>query len=280
MTEKETRELNKFAVQIRMGITTQLVKRGFGHIGGCFSCAELFAVLYGTAMNIDPKNPARENRDRLIISKGHAGPAAYAALALKGYFPTDWLLTLNEGGTRLPSHCDRLKTPGIDFSTGSLGQGLSAGAGIACAYTMDKRTDTVFVLLGDGEIQEGQIWEAAMSAAKYRLGNLIAFVDYNKIQLDGTVEAIMPLGDLDRKWLDFGWHVQRVNGHDVASIKAAIDIAKSMRGQPSVILLDTIKGCGAEEVVSKKHLNHHMHIDAALGNRIMDVLETELKKFA
>jgi transketolase len=276
MEETKIREAKKFAVRIRIAVMKQLIQRGFGHIGGCFSCAELFAVLYSGVMRIDPERPLMEERDRLIISKGHAGPAGYAALALKGYFPMDWLLTLNEGGTRLPSHCDRKKTPGIDFSTGSLGQGLSAGAGIAYAYALDKKENDIYVLLGDGELQEGQIWEAVMAANKFALGHLYCFVDANKIQLDGTTDEIMPLLSIAGKFQAFGWHTQEVNGHDVASLYAAIDIARGIQNRPCVIIMNTVKGYGAEEISSLKHLSHHMHISKEQGERIVSALEKQL----
>jgi transketolase len=277
--EQWAKETKKFALQIRIELMTQFNAKGDGHIGGCFSAAELFAVLYNGIMRIDPKKPDREDRDRLVISKGHAGPTAYAALAIKGFFPKEWLLTLNQGGTRLPSHCDRNKTPGIDFSTGSLGQGLSAGCGMAYGFALDKKDNDVFVLLGDGELDEGQIWEAAMSANKFKLDRLYCFVDANKIQLDGTTDEIMPLGDITQKFRDFGWHTQEVDGHDVVSIRDAVEIARRVKGRPCVIVLDTIKGYGAAEISSRSHLCHHMPIPKELGEKICRDLTAELKQY-
>ncbi len=272
-------ETEKFALKIRLQTMIQMKKRGFGHIGGCFSCADLIAVLYNGAMNIDPQNPEWRERDRLIVSKGHAGPTVYAALALKGYFPMDWLMTLNEGGTRLPSHCDRKKTPGIDFSTGSLGQGLSVAVGAAYGFRMDQRENDVYVLLGDGEIQEGQIWEAAMAAAKYKLNNLYCFIDANKYQIDGSTDEIMPLLDIAEKFRAFGWQAQEVCGHSVSALFAAIDIAKEAKDKPSVIVMHTVKGYGYEEISNQKHLNHHMSISEELGEKAIRSLKRQLAHY-
>ena len=269
-------ETNKFALLIRMETMKMLGHRGFGHIGGCFSCADLLAVLYNEVMKFDPKEPDWEDRDRLIISKGHAGPSAYSTLALKGFFPKEWLLTLNEGGTNLPSHCDKTKTPGIDFTTGSLGQGLSIGVGVAYAYKMDNKPNSVYVLLGDGEIQEGQIWEAAMSASKFALDNIYCFVDANGYQIDGSTDEIMPLGDIAEKFRSFGWHTQQVDGHDVDSIGASIDIAKKVNNKPCAIILDTIKGFGYDEISDIKNLNHHMAISKELCERALEKFERDL----
>jgi len=266
----------EFALKIRIEIMKMLGHRGFGHIGGCFSCADLFAVLYNGVIRIDPQNADMDSRDRFLISKGHAGPTAYATLALKGFFPKDWLLTLNEGGTRLPSHCDRAKTPGIDFTTGSLGQGLSVAVGVAYAYKMDKKDSAVYVLLGDGELQEGQIWEAAMAASKYRLSNICCFIDANKYQIDGSTDEIMPLIDIAEKFNAFGWYVQQVDGHDVLSIKSAIEIAKKAKNKPCAIILDTIKGYGYEEISSLNNLSHHMVFSEGLCKRVIEKLEKEL----
>jgi transketolase len=184
-----------------------------------------------------------------VLSKGHAGPALYSALALKGFFPVDWLHTLNAGGTNLPSHCDRNRTPGIDMTTGSLGQGLSAACGIALANRIDGRKAFTFAVIGDGESDEGQVWEAAMFARHSKLSRLIAFTDYNKMQIDGTTESVLDLGELEEKWAAFGWATARVDGHDVEAIDNAIGEAKlraeTAGGVPAMIILDTIKGKGA-----------------------------------
>lgn len=215
-----------------------------GHIGGAVDLCELLAVLYYHVMNIDPQNPTMWERDRFILSKGHGGPALYSTLALKGFIPIEELDTLNRPGTNLPSHCDMNLTTGIDMTTGSLGQGFSCAVGMAIAARAENLPSYIYTCIGDGESQEGQVWEAAMLAASQCLGNLIAFTDYNKMQIDGYIEDINGLHPLDAKWEAFGWHVQSVDGHDVAQIAYAIDNAKKIKNKPSMILLNTIKGKG------------------------------------
>ena len=236
--------LEAFAKEIRITTLKELGHLGFGHLGGAMSIVEVLAVLYGEVMKIDPKNPQWEERDWLVLSKGHAGPALYATLALKGYFPREMLFTLNQGGTKLPSHADRNLTPGVDMTTGSLGQGFSTGLGVALGHRLDGKDNNVYIILGDGECQEGQIWEGVLYGGNAKLDNLIVFVDYNKQQLDGFIDQINPLGDLRAKWEEFGWHAQEVDGHDVGAIYTAIQAAKATKGKSSVIILDTIKGKG------------------------------------
>lgn len=239
-----------------------------GHIGGAVDLAELLAVLYYHEMNIDPDNPAMRERDRFILSKGHSGPALYSVLAMKGYIDMAELDTLNRPGTNLPSHCDMNRTRGVDMTTGSLGQGFSCAVGMAIAARMDGLPSYIYTCIGDGESQEGQIWEAAMLAASHRLDNLIAFTDYNKMQIDGYVEQINGLHPLDKKWEAFGWHVQSVNGHDVEQIVYAIENAKKIKNLPSMILLNTIKGKGCsfcENMLSShsvKNITEEMWKDA------------------
>ena len=247
MTEKLTvLETKKFAVQIRMEVCKMIATVPAGHLGGSLSIADALAVLYGGRLTHDPKNPKWEGRDWLVMSKGHCGPALYATLALRGFFPVEMLATLNKPGTDLPSHCDRNHTPGIDMTTGSLGQGASTAAGAAFGLRMDGKDNKVFLILGDGEIQEGQVWEMAMTAASRKLDNLIAFVDYNHLQIDGRTDndEVCCLGDIGAKFRAFGWYEQMVDGHDVEQIGAAIDKARANKGCPSVIILDTIKGKG------------------------------------
>ncbi|HBG02187.1 MAG TPA: transketolase [Firmicutes bacterium] len=253
----DQKRLADFARQIRVTTLKELGHLGFGHLGGAMSVVELLAVLYGDVMKIDPQNPAWEERDWLVLSKGHAGPALYATLALKGYFPEEMLLTLNQGGTKLPSHADRNLTPGVDMTTGSLGQGFSTGLGVALGHRLEGKDNSVYIVLGDGECQEGQVWEAVLYAGNAKLDNLIVFVDYNKQQLDGFVEDINPLGDLGAKWEAFGWHAQEVDGHNVAEIYGAIKQAKAAKGKSSVIILHTIKGKGCH-FAEGVELNHHM----------------------
>lgn len=239
---QSVKELNIFAAQIRKAALRAMNAFEGGHVGGSMSMAELMAVLYGGCMKIDPQNPAWDARDWLIVSKGHCGPAVYGTLALKGYFPEDELETLNKEGTRLPSHCDRNRTPGIDMTTGSLGQGFSCATGVAWGMRYKQMPNTVYTLVGDGECDEGQVWEAALFAATKKLGNLIAFIDRNQKQLDGPTEEICDVGDLRQKFEDFGWHAQEVDGHDVHAIIQAIEAAKQVSDQPSMIVLHTVKG--------------------------------------
>lgn len=268
-------ELKNLATNIRITALKGLRELGFGHIGGTMSMAELMAALYGECMDIDPKNPDWEDRDWYIQSKGHSGPAVYAALALKGYFPEEEMLTINQGGTNLPSHCDRNKTKGIDMSTGSLGQGMSTAIGVALGNALKKKDNYTYLLLGDGECQEGQVWEGAMFAAQKNLDHLIAFVDYNKKQLDGYVKDICDLGDIAKKFEDFGWHVQSIDGHDIEGIVNAVNEAKENKGKPSMIVLNTIKGKGcnfAEDVL----YNHHMRFTKEQADEAIAVLESQL----
>jgi len=236
--------LKSKALEIRKMTIEEIGMLGSGHIGGAMSLVELLTLLYFDRMKVDPHNPRMEDRDQLVVSKGHAGPALYATLALKGFFPADWLSTLNRGGTRLPSHCDRNQTPGIDMTTGSLGQGFSAAVGIALGVRLDHKPTRVYTVIGDGESDEGQIWEAALFAGNQKLANLTAFTDYNKQQLDGYTKDIADLDDLPAKWQAFGWFVQRVDGHDLAALDAAIDRAIAVTDKPSMIIMDTIKGKG------------------------------------
>ncbi|MDR0561498.1 MAG: transketolase [Spirochaetaceae bacterium] len=243
------------ALEIRKMTIEEIGALGTGHIGGAMSIADLLALLYFHRMRIDPQQPRMADRDQLVVSKGHSGPAVYAALALKGYFPKEWLLTLNQGGTKLPSHCDRNLTPGIDMTTGSLGQGFSAALGIALGLRMDKRDAKVYTIIGDGESNEGQIWEAALFAGFQGLSNLIAFTDYNKQQLDGYVKDILNLEDLSAKWNAFGWYTQRVDGHDIAALDDAVGNALAQGKKPSMIIMDTIKGrgCSFAEGIQNNH---------------------------
>jgi transketolase len=237
--------LEEKAKEIRKHTLECIGSLGVGHVGGSLSIVDALSVLYFDQMNIDPKNPKMADRDRFVLSKGHAGPAVYAVLAIKGYFDKALLSTLNQSNTNLPSHTDMNKTVGVDMTTGSLGQGFSAAVGMAVAAHMDNASFNIYAMIGDGESQEGQIWEAAMLAGSRKLDKMIAFTDYNKMQIDGTVEDINGLHPLDKKWESFGWHTQVVDGHDVMAIKAAIELAKETKGKPHMIILDTIKGKGA-----------------------------------
>lgn len=271
LSSTQLEKLQGFANEIRKKTIYEIANLGVGHIGGALSIVEILALLYGREMQVRPEQPDWQNRDLLVLSKGHAGPALYATLSLRGFFPDAWLETLNQGGTNLPSHCDRTKTPGIDMSTGSLGQGLSAACGMAYARNIDKNPCYVYAIIGDGESQEGQNWEAAMFASHYKLGHLIAFTDYNKLQIDGTTDEIMSLGDIRAKWQAFGWYTQRVDGHDFQQMHDAIQNAKRQE-LPSMIILDTIKGKGADFCEGMVG-NHNMKVDMATAMQAISKLE-------
>lgn len=260
--------LREKAREIRELTIKEIGQLSVGHIGGAVDLAEMLAVLYYHEMNINPENPTMQERDRFILSKGHGGPALYSVLAMKGYIDKAELDTLNRPGTNLPSHCDMNRTRGVDMTTGSLGQGFSCAVGMAIAAKMDGLPSYIYTCIGDGESQEGQIWEAAMLAASHRLDNLIAFTDYNKMQIDGYIEQINGLHPLDKKWESFGWHVQSVDGHEVEQIVYAIENAKKIKNLPSMILLNTVKGKGCyfcENMLSShsvKNITEEMWKDA------------------
>ena len=249
------------AKEIRKLTVKCIANLGVGHIGGCLSIADLLSVLYYQVMNVDPTNCKQEGRDRLIVSKGHAGPAIYATLASKGFFDLDELKTLNQLNTNLPSHCDMNKTPGIDMTTGSLGQGFSAAVGIAIGSKLKKDGAYIYTIIGDGESQEGQIWEAAMYAAHKKLDNLIAFTDNNQLQIDGPTKEINNLEHLEEKWSAFGWDVYSIDGHDINSIYDSINKAKLIKNKPSMIILNTIKGKGVSFVEEAYVGSHNMKIN-------------------
>jgi len=236
--------LKNTARQLRIDALTMIHTAKSGHPGGSLSAADIIAVLYFHILNIDPKNPRWPDRDRFIMSKGHACPIWYAALAEKGYFDKSHLSTLRKINSILQGHPDMNKTPGIDMTTGSLGNGLGAGAGMALAARVLKKSYYTYVLIGCGELDEGVLWESAMSASKFKLDNLIAILDYNKLQLDGTNDDVMPTEPVVDIWVSFNWHTQRINGHDINQIIDAISIAKSVKDKPSIIIADTIKGKG------------------------------------
>lgn len=256
-------DLHEMTKQVRIDTMRCIGSIGTGHIGGCLSVVDVLTVLYFKYMRVDPRDPRMEGRDRLVLSKGHAGPALYAVLANKGYFDKEVLLTLNQGGTSLPSHCDMNKTPGVDMTAGSLGQGFSCAVGIAKASQLRGDGATVYAILGDGESQEGQIWEAAMWARQQKLDNLIAFTDYNKMQIDGTTAEICDLEPLDAKWRAFGWNVIVVaDGNDVDQIDAAIAAAKANTGAPTMVILHTVKGKGVAIAEAKGVGSHSFSVTA------------------
>lgn len=229
---------------IRRHIISMIHSAGSGHPGGSLSAADIVTTLYFREMRLDPERPDWPDRDRFVLSKGHAAPVLYAALAERGYFPVEDLMTLRKLGSPLQGHPDMKKLPGVEMSTGSLGQGLSAANGMALAAKLDDRDYRVYVLLGDGELQEGQVWEAAMAAAHYGLDNLTAFVDFNGLQIDGPVTEVMSPLPLPEKWRAFGWEVIEIDGHDVEQIIEAVAKAKNVKGRPTVVIAETVKGKG------------------------------------
>ncbi|AEF95373.1 Transketolase [Desulfotomaculum nigrificans CO-1-SRB] len=244
MEQQKIASLQERAKTIRRYIISMLGEAGSGHPGGSLSAADIVTVLFFDTMKLDPKNPHWPGRDRFVLSKGHAAPVLYAALAERGFFEKDELLTLRKLGSRLQGHPDMKKLPGVEMSTGSLGQGLSAAMGMALGLRLDGGEQRVYVLLGDGEVQEGQVWEAAMAAGHFKLDNLTAFLDYNNLQIDGPVDVVMDVAPLPEKWRAFGWHVIEIDGHDIAQILAAIEEAKSTKGKPTMIIARTVKGKG------------------------------------
>lgn len=244
MRQIDENYLKRTARQIRRNIITMLAESASGHPGGSLSAVEIGTYLYFHEMNVDPADPHAPDRDRFVLSKGHAAPLLFSLLAEKGFFPREELLTFRKINSRLQGHPDMKKAPGVDMSTGSLGQGFSASVGMALAGKLDKKDYRVFVLLGDGEVEEGQVWEAAMSAAHYKLDNLIAFLDYNRLQIDGTIDEVISPEPLDKKFEAFGWHVINIDGHSFTEIAQALDEAKNVKGHPVIIIAGTIKGKG------------------------------------
>lgn len=236
--------LEKIANDIRKDIIEEVYLAQSGHPGGSLSCADILTVLYFNQMNINPQKPDAEGRDRFVLSKGHCSPALYATLARKGYFDKELLKTFRKIGSNLQGHPDMNKVPGVDMTTGSLGQGLSSAVGMALASKMDSAGCRIYCLLGDGEIEEGQVWEAAMSASKNKLDNLCAILDYNHLQIDGKVEDVAGLVDVQAKFESFGFKVINVDGHNIEQLIQAFSIARHQKGMPSIIIANTIKGKG------------------------------------
>lgn len=272
------RDLEDFAFRIRIACVEELKSLGFGHIGGSLSIADVLSVLYGHKMRIDPKNPGWPERDKLVCSKGHAGPAVYATLALRGYFPMEMLQTLNKPGTHLPSHCDKNLTPGVDMTTGSLGQGTSLAVGMAMGDALKGRDSRVYLITGDGEVNEGQVWEAAMLAEARKVDNLYWFVDDNKKQLDGPTDKILPIGDIACKFEAFGFDTQRIKGNDVESIYGALEKAEAVKGRPHAIILDTIKGKGVK-AVEETASNHSMTVAPEVFDEWLASLRLDYQAF-
>ena len=271
------KELQRFALEIRIGAVEEFKARGFGHVGGSLSVADALAVLYGAVMKYDPKNPKMEDRDKLVCSKGHAGPSVYAALGLKGFFPYEDIKTLNQPGTNFPSHCDRQKTPGVDMTTGSLGQGTSLAVGMAMGDKLKGRDSRTFLIVGDGESDEGQVWEAAMFTAAKKVTNLVWLIDNNKKQLDGYTKDILDSGDLRAKFEAFGFEAVRIDGNDLGQLYDAL--TKKAEDKPIAVILDTVKEKGVKEVEETMG-NHSMNVPAETYDKWLGELRAELAALA
>jgi len=244
MEENVKKQLMRTAVQIRKGVITAVASASSGHPGGSLSITDIMTYLYFVEMKIDPKNPKDPDRDRFVMSKGHCSPALYSTLANRGFFPVEDLTGFRQAGSYLEGHPNMDKVPGVDMSTGSLGQGNSAAVGMAIAGKLDKKSYRVFAALGDGELEEGQVWEAAMAAAHYKLDNLTAFVDYNGLQIDGKITDVMNPEPIADKFRAFGWEVIAINAHDFDEIEKAVAHAKATKGKPTMIVAHSVKGKG------------------------------------
>ena len=273
MTSAEIQDLQRFALQIRIGILDQIKALGFGHIGGSLSIADALAVLYGRVMRYDAKKPRLPQRDKLVCSKGHAGPAVYAALALKGFFPYEDLKLLNTPGTFLPSHCDKNLTPGVDMTTGSLGQGTSLAVGLALADRFRGYDSRTFLIVGDGEANEGQLWEAAMFAAAKKVTNLTWLIDANGKQLDGPTSDVLEPFDFEEKLRAFGFDAVSIDGNDVVQLEAAL--TRRPIGRPIAIVMHTVKGKGVAEI-EQTAANHSMAPPQESLDRWLAQLRAEL----
>lgn len=261
---------------VREDIVTMTHDAGSGHPGGSLSAVEIMTALYfGGIMQVDPENPDWEDRDRFILSKGHVAPVVYSVLARRGFFPVSAMKTLRRMGSILQGHPHMASTPGLDCSAGSLGQGLSVANGIAMAFRKKQKKQRVYCLMGDGELQEGQIWEAAMTAPQHKLDNVCAIVDYNHVQLDGTIEEIKDLGDLALKWKAFGWNVIETDGNDIASVMDAFELAKTIKGRPSLILAHTIKGKGVSFMENDCNWHGTAPDDEQLAAALKEIREAE-----
>jgi transketolase len=269
MLAGEKEDLEARCREIRAWVCRMIGEVGVGHVGGSLSVVEAVVTLYRRHLRVDPTMPQKPDRDRFVLSKGHSGPTLYAVLALEGFFPISELVTLNQPGTSLPSHPVSWKTPGVDMTTGSLGQGFSAAVGIAAGQAMRGSDARVYAIAGDGECQEGQIWEAALLGAHQKLGNLIGFVDDNDANLDGPASAINRLEPLGEKWKAFGWRTVEIDGHDVEAVDDAIAEAKAYAVGPSMIVLHTRKGCGVSYFEKLGYASHSVPVDHDLMTKAL-----------
>lgn len=251
MNSEKAKELSELCNQFRKDVLTVLHEKQTGHPGGSLSVCEILTALYFDRMNVNPADPSDPNRDRLVLCKGHAAPMLYRVLAEKGFFSKEEMHTLRDFGTRLQGHPCMLETPGVDMSSGPLGIGLSAALGMALSLVLADSPARVYAILGDGEINEGTVWEACMAASKFKVDNLCAILDWNGVQLDGTSEQVMPMGDIRAKFAAFGWHCIECDGHDLAALSAALDEAETVKCMPNIILAHTVKGKGVSFMESK-----------------------------
>ena len=268
-------EFDRMAAAWRYVITDMICRAGSGHLGGALSLVEVVITLYHRVLRVDPQNPRWDERDRLVLSKGHGAPVLYLALADLGFFPHAWLKTLNADGTKLPSHADARYVPGIDMTTGSLGQGLSCACGAAYAARLDGKRHRVFCIIGDGESDEGQIWEAAMFAGHQRLDNLVAITDYNKLQIDGFTDDVLTLEPLADRWRTFGWEVFEMDGHDWDAIYETLEAASAVVGKPAMIIAHTIKGKGCAAIENKPESHNIKVPDRATYDKYMNALDSK-----
>jgi transketolase len=278
LDKKEAAALKIKAAEIRIAALTAIHSLGSGHVGGSLSICDALAVLFGREMKTDPKNPKWPERDKLVTSKGHAGPGVYGALAVQGYFPYEELTTLNKPGTHLPSHTDRNLTPGVDMTTGSLGQGTSLACGMALGDRLKGRDCRTFLIVGDGECDEGQVWEAFAFASAKKLSNLVVLLDWNKKQLDGRVDEILPMGDYAAKLNAFGFDTQVVNGNDVEELAAALEKTREGGDKPYAIVMDNVKGAGVKEV-EETEMNHSIPVSDDQFERWTAGLKAEIAKW-
>ncbi len=263
-------EFDTMARDFRYIITDMICRSGSGHLGGALSLVEILITLYYRGiLNVHPQEPDWEQRDRLVLSKGHAGPVLYTALAFRGFFPKEWLCSLNHNGTRLPSHVDQNQTPGVDMTAGSLGQGLSCACGIALAAKLGARPHRTFCIIGDGESNEGQIWEAALFAAHHQLDNLVAICDYNRLQIDGFTKDVLDLEPLPAKWRAFGWETFEMDGHDWDDIYDTLHKSLAVQGKPAMIIAHTVKAKGNSEFENKAECHNIKVPDKATHDRYL-----------
>ena len=273
MNSSEKKQLKIAACKVRMGAIEGVFHAKSGHPGGSLSAADLYTYLYFQEMHIDPENPKDPDRDRFVLSKGHCAPGLYAALALRGYFPMDELKKLRHIGAMLQGHPDMKGTPGIDMSSGSLGQGISAACGMAKAGKMDGRDYHVYAVLGDGELAEGSVWEGVMAGGHFKLDNLTALVDRNRLQISGSTEDVMRQDSQETRWAAFGWNVISIPGNDMAAVDSALTLAKETKGKPTVIILNTTKGCGVSFMENLAVWHHKVMDDAQYETAMAEIAE-------